>query len=273
MTKGSTSQPRGSSPGSPGTTRRRNALVVASLVVAAVALWFLVRTQPASAAPIGFAAGAGPRAPSPEPLDPLDQIRTTDVMAPLSEDQPLRLALRGELDQVKPGSRQRLFFATHPHFEGPIDAAAVERLLAAGRAETLEHRLTPEHLESLRKEMADYDEALRDFALLIVDEERHVMEQVRERRDRCYEVRREPRELDPEYVRFLRDRPASTDGTVWTEPLQPTGHKLVVILWSDWPSLRRLYDDRTAMIVDRRRRVARWIESRFRADGLQVFQH
>lgn len=272
MTRGSTSEPQGSSSGSPGTARRRNALVVASLVAAASALWSLARTQPADTAQLGLATGTGPSESLPEPTDPLDQIRTTDVMAPLSDDQPLRLALRGEFGQLQPGSRQRLFFATHRHFEGPIDAAAVERLLDAGRADTLEHRLTPESLEALREELADYDIALRDFALLIVDEESRAKQVLRERKDRNFEIRTKPREADAEYSLFLRERPVARDGTVFGEPLHPHGERLMVLLWSEWPALRQLYDDRTAMIVDRRRRVGRWIEERYRSEGRVIFQ-
>ncbi|MBI5850936.1 MAG: hypothetical protein HZB39_07895 [Planctomycetes bacterium] len=205
------------------------------------------------------------------PIDPLDQIRTTDVMAPLAEDLPLRLALGGSFDDLKPGTHQRLFFATHRHYEGPISEAAVQRLLDAGRADTLEHRLAPEALEALRREMAEYDEALRDFALLIVAEEQDVKRQLRQRPERCFEIRMQPREADPEYIRFLRERPAAKDGTVWGDPLKPAGERQIIVLWSDWPGLRMLYDDRTAMIVDRRRRVARWIEGRVRSEGVKIF--
>lgn len=112
MTKGSTSQPPGSSPGSPETTRRRNALVVASRSGAAAAMPLPVRTQPAVATPIGLNAGAEPSESSPEPIDPLDPIRTTDAMASPFDHQIPWLALRDGFRSPAPGIRQRLGFAT-----------------------------------------------------------------------------------------------------------------------------------------------------------------
>lgn len=257
-----------------GSTHGTAARTLALTGVAAIALLgaAIPLAWPASSA-AAVPAAETPSNPAPAaPVDPLEQIRTTDVMAPLSENEPLRLALGGKFDELKPGSHVRLFFASHRHYEGPITAEAIERLIDAGRADTLEYRLAPEFKARLDALMAEYDEALRDFALMVADEESVAKSQLRNRPERCFEITSEPRELDPEYLRFLRERPSSKDGSVFGEPLKPRGERLLIVLWTEWPGLRKLYDDRTAMIVDRRRRTGRWIAEQYGQHGLKLFK-
>lgn len=207
-----------------------------------------------------------------EPVDPVSLIRTVDVFAPLDTDKPLRLALGGKFDDLKPGTHTRLFFSTHPHYGGPLDENSVRRIIDTGHAATLEQRLAPAALDSLRTELSDYDESLRDLALVIVSEEERIKAELRVRADRVVEFHSRPRDLDPALPELLSRQPLAKDGLTWSEGLPPNGECVLIVLWSEWPGLRKLYDDRTAMIVDRRRRAGRWIEHQFSAHGMEVFQ-
>lgn len=153
---------------------------------------------------VARAANAGGNNPvEPErAIDPDDHMRTVPVMAELSPDKPLRLAIRGEFEDLKPNSTTKLFFSTQSLYTGPLSVDAINAVIARGRAHTLEHRLTAQSLERLRATLVEFDEALRDVSLLMEEERARIIEQLLRREDRHIVIRTQPMEADPEYMRL-----------------------------------------------------------------------
>ncbi len=215
-------------------------------------------------------AGADRAAP-PGSSDPSREIHPVIVAGLLAPELPLRLAPRGELHDLKPGSETRLFFATQRLYQGELTAAAASAVVSSGQADVLEHRLEELSALALRAELAQYDEALRDLALVIEDEEREIKSALRQRGDRCVVFHVTPIEIDPEFPRFRSLAPLSSEGTTWHEP-DAGRQRVLIVLWAEWPGLKQLRDDRVAMLADRFLRVRRWIEARFRSEGMRIFR-
>lgn len=243
-------------------------LSAAVLVATAIHGLFFAGSHPHAAT--GRSASSTPREEE-HTDDPMQQIRSVDVFSPLAEDQPLRFGLNTRFDSPLGIGRQTLFFYSHPHFQGVLTAAAVATLIDARRADSLEHRLSPPHLERLRSMMSEYDAAIRDLALVIREEEGHIKRGLSGRNDRCFDFSILPRESDPGFPRFYQMQPGPNDGVVLSEPLAPRGERVFVVLWTEWPGLNQLYADRFAMIADRRRRVSQWVAQEFRTLGLALF--
>jgi hypothetical protein len=213
----------------------------------------------------------------PPPLDatadPNALVRVLPVMSELAADRPLRLAVSGAFEDVKPNATTKLFFATQAVYTGPVTAEGVEAIFARGRAHSLEHRLSPASLAQLCETLAQFDEALRDVSLLIEDERARVIELLRARADRLIVIRAQPAEADPEYLR-LRVAQAEVSGgrgSVWEVLAEPDRHTHVVVKWTEWPALKAMVDDRVYMIEDRERRVGEWIKNTYRVQGLAMF--
>lgn len=205
--------------------------------------------------------------------DALAKVQVTQVFSPLSAEIPLRLSPSGALPNLSPGSTGRLFYTVQRSYPGPLDAASVECLIQAGAADVLEHRLTDSSAERLRGHLLDFDESLRDLSLVIEDEERETQAVLVARPDRTFVFERQPREVDPIFPRFKAAVPSPKDGTLLSERLPPQGERVCIVLWSEWPALKQLYDDRFAMLADRRIRVRRWIESEYATHGFNSLFH
>lgn len=234
-------------------------------VVAATIVWIVV-PRPADASH----ARAGAEAKGGEDVEPLKEIHTTQILGVLSSDEPLRLSVRGTFPEPAAGSTVKFFFASHDHYEGELRPDAVEEVIDAGRAESLEHRLGPAASERLEASLAEFDLALRDMSLLLDEIESEARTALRNRPDRSVVIRTKPREADPAYPDLLRLRPSHEDGTTWNEP-HDDGERFLFVLWREWPELRQLYSDRSHMLVDRELRVRRWIDEEYRKHGMKVF--
>jgi hypothetical protein len=189
-------------------------------------------------------------------------------MGVLAAQQPLRLAVAGSFGP-EPGRDVKLFLTSQDLYHGPMSRGAVEALLEKGRAHALEHRLSPDAAERLRDELREFDLALRDMSLLMDELEADTRTALRQRADRSVVIRTQPKELDPAFPEFLRLRPARGEGTIWGEPYE-AGERYLAVLWSEWPELKMLYDDRSLMLVDRQHRVRIWIEAEFRQRGMAI---
>ena len=204
--------------------------------------------------------------------DPNDDVHSLPVISELCPDQPLRLAVSGSLDALKPSSVTKLFFASQPVYMGRLSQAAVDAFIRTGRADVLEHRLAKAPLERLRAKLADFDQAMRDLSLLFEEEKEKVKAQLRRRPDRTIRIRTRPRERDPAYLELLaaRGRVSKGRGAVWESIVD--GEEIhVIVNWDEWPALKAMRDDRFYMLDDRERRVRNWIADEYRVHGLSMF--
>lgn len=206
-------------------------------------------------------------------FDPDDYIRTVPVMAELSADKPLRMAVRGEFEDLKPNSTRKLFFTTPGVYMGPLSVDGIEAVIARGRGHVLEHRLAAQSLERLRATLVEFDQAMRDVSLLIEEERVRVIEQLRRREDRHIVIRTQPVDADPEYMslKAAQAQVSKGRGSVWGVPEEGGAQTHVIVKWEEWPALKAMMDDRLYMIEDRERRVREWIEAVFRDEGLSAF--
>ncbi len=240
------------------------------LVGAAAATYCFATPRPTEAEagpPTQQAAEPANGSPGAPGTDALAQVKATQVFSPLSAEIPLRLSPSGTLPNLTPGSSGRLFFTVQRSYPGTLDAPSVECLVEAGSADVLEHRLSGSSSERLRDHLRDFDESLRDLSLVIEDEEREVRMVLVSQRDRTFVFERQPREVDTIFPRFKAAAPSPKDGTLLSEQLPPQGERVCIVLWSEWPTLKQLYDDRFAMLADRGTRVRRWIESEYTTHG------
>lgn len=198
-------------------------------------------------------------------------VRARPVVAQLVDDQPLRFEAAGNLGDLKPGTNAKFFFTTVPQYDGSLDEAAVARLVKAGLSSALEHRLTASARSDLRAHIAEFDDALRDLSILIADEENHIRSLLREKPVRSFSFRSAPAELDPAYPGFASSRPAPAEGTIWREALENGGERLLIVRWDEWPELLQLHKDQRSMVLDRLRRVTRWIDERYASGGIAIF--
>jgi len=222
-------------------------------------------------APWRSAQAAAPE-PIDQPEDPLEFVRHVQAFSELSEHQPLRLRVTGGFPEPTPGSQVKFFHASKHHYEGPVTEAAVQRLVQARRAETLEHRLAPPAHERLRAFLAEFDTAIRDVSLLIDEEEQRVKRALRDRPDRRIVISTRPREQDPAYADLLAAQAAlqPTEGVIAGE-IEGDGEVHVILRWSEWPGLHAMHQDRAYMIVERASRVRSWIEYAYGEEGLVLF--
>ncbi len=260
--------------GNPRPSLRGNAawLVVIGLVGlgATGATWIAWRGNPAAAGPASRSESP-PARPSPEGEDPVAMVRARPVMAQLIDEQPLRFDAAGNLADLKPGTNAKFFFTTVPQYDGSLTEDAAAKLVKAGLSSALEHRLTASASSELRTQLAEFDDTLRDLSILVADEENHIRSLLREKPGRSFSFRSAPAELDPAYPGFAGSRPLAAEGTIWREALEPGGERLLVVRWDEWPELLQLHKDQRAMVLDRLRRVTRWIDERYASGGLAIF--
>ena len=107
--------------------------------------------------------------------------------------------------------------------------------------------------------MCEQDEALGGLASAIVAEEARVSETLRRRGDRSF-----ARTADFE-------RLAPDEGKVLAEPVPSGGVAYLLVLWSEWPGLRQLHENRIALVTKRRAFAGDWIEEQFERHGLALF--
>lgn len=204
--------------------------------------------------------------------DPKDDIHSVPVISELRPDQPLRLAVSGSLDSLKPNSVTKLFFASQAVYQGRLTSAAVDSLIKSGRADVLEHRLAPDAADRLRGTLAQFDQAVRDLSLLFEEEKEKVTTELRQRPDRTIRIRTRPREQDAAYFDLLaaRGRVSKGRGAVWESVVD--GEEIhVIVNWDEWPALKAMRDDRFYMLDDRERRVRAWIAQEYLVRGMSMF--
>lgn len=263
--------------------RRRSvvaALGIAALASIGAAIWWGLLEGPkdrsVSAATLP---GASPRVvedssgsganQAPERVNPLKQIEPITVASVLSGDRPLRLVPSGQIEGLAPGAQAKVFFTTQRSYRGEATPEAIATLIDNGAADALESSLRTDLTTALAAELAEFDESLRDLALLIDEEETAVRAALRQRPDRRFHFLTTPIEVDAEYPRYRRIEPTAKEGTVWGDPCDQ-GQISLVVLWSEWPLLKSLCDDRSAMLADRFDRTRRWIEARYRGEGMSI---
>jgi hypothetical protein len=205
--------------------------------------------------------------------DALAHIKSAVVYAELKPDKDLDPRLHGgTTTPPELGKPLRVAFWSQPVYDGPISSGVVRKLIEKGKADTLEQSLGDRARADLKEILQDFDESLRELSILICSEEDAIKKKLRDDPKRCVLIRTRPPEADPEFRRLgiLRMTATPAVGAVWSEAVE-AGQSHVQVLWSEWPGMKTLLDERFAMIAERRIRVRRWIEEQYPVRGMDLF--
>ncbi|MFQ5505599.1 MAG: hypothetical protein ACE5F1_12495 [Planctomycetota bacterium] len=207
-----------------------------------------------------------------EEPDPQKLVSNTVVYSPLDEGESPASGLEA---RVRADRHQRIAVRTQPHYRGELYPEAIRKLTESGSAESLEHRLRDAYKKKLQQHLGEFERNFRELSLLVAVEGKEVKRKLRSRPERCIVIRSLPRERDPAYPEVLKAREEIENrglGTVWGEALELGKSEVhFVILWKEWPALKRLHKEQALMVQERQRLVRAWIRSMYDKQGMNLF--
>jgi len=215
----------------------------------------------------GFRVLAGSERP-----DPLREISGGFLYMDLEEEGPAATRATMFPDQRVPDRKRRVFQWAQSTYQGDLDREAVPLLIQAGRAASLEGRLSPSASAEMAVSMCAMEKELKEMILLVEEENLEAKKVLRNREGRHLLLKQQPYAQDSAYPK-LQEMIALTrkgKGVVWGDA-HPQGNLQLILLWEEWPGLKKLHDRRNAMLDRRRSRVRQWIEREFEGNGMTLF--
>jgi hypothetical protein len=165
-------------------------------------------------------------------------------MAPLRQGEPLRPQPKGLI--TNPQVAQRFVVWSQSVFRGELSVDAVNSVIAAQRAESLDKRLREGPAARLRESLFDVDQEILQLADQYREEYERIGAELRSRSTGGVVVRTHPRETDvawPEVEKMIT-RVRRGEGLLcgkYTEQVQSQGKEppliYVFIAWDEWPAL------------------------------------
>ncbi|MFQ5506495.1 MAG: hypothetical protein ACE5F1_17130 [Planctomycetota bacterium] len=204
--------------------------------------------------------------------DPLAQVVPTLVYTELEEGAPIDPRLGGKIPSMRKGETFKVGYWKQEVYGGQLSEASVATICAAGKAHALEARLQAWAKAALRETLVETNETLRDLSLIISDEEASVKRSLASRKDRCFVLRTRPETSDPLFGAYMRQAKATGrgKGAVWSGGTEGGGVTHYVVLWKEWPRLRRLLGQRMAVLHEREREVGAWIQAEYEKQGMRL---
>ncbi len=207
---------------------------------------------------------------------PLDVVNGF-VSLPLDDEEVVLPVTRVSLDEEAVREAQSWAVWSRPFYRGTVDRESVERLVAAGRADALESRLSLATPAAMASAIAEPTRRILDVARLVQAEAARI------RREHC---------TDPACAMVLAANPAKTDPR-WQKvvalrkqlakrrtgmmlsarvPGLPLATSFIAVRWKQFPAYAALRREQEMACDSRQLAVRRWIARRFSAEGMDAFK-